>query len=412
MRIKELSIRNFRGIKHLHLFPDQKINIIIGENGAGKTSVLDTVVYLLSWFTARISNLKGNGQTIKHDDIHVDEWDAEISVTVEVGENKEEIKWSLYGSKSKLTKSGKTDLSEMMELVRGFILEREQQTISSVPVLAHYKVDRSVVEIPLRVKDTKPENIFEIYKTSFNNNTGFRAFFSWYRNREDLENEKVRFENLKEDPQLAAVRDAFSQFFTGYSNMHVQRSPMSIVLTKGDKQFKLSQLSDGELCYLALISDISRKMVIANPYADNPLHGHGIVLIDEIELHLHPQWQKETVDKLKKVFPNVQFFLTTHSPMVVSNIDTDQMIIMKDGSRVNTSYSSFGKKADEVLIELFGIDNPRGLEASKLLDDAKSALRDRNKVKFETIFNDIQKILSVTDSDLVAMRLEANRIWK
>lgn len=413
MRIKELSIRNFRGIKHLHICPDRNINIIIGENGAGKSSVLEAIVYLLSWFTARIINLKGNGQTIKPDDIHIDERDAEIDITIEVRVNDflKEVKWNLYGSSRKLTKGGKTDLSEMMSLVRHLIKQQEEGIINSVPVLAHYKVDRSVVDIPLRVKGLKPDNIFEIYKTSFKNNTGFRTFFSWYRKREDIENERMRFENIQEDPQLSAVREAFSKFFPGFGNMHVQRSPMSMVLTKDDKKLKLTQLSDGELCYLALISDISRKVVIANPNSDNPLHGAGIVLIDEVELHLHPQWQKEVVDKLKNVFPNIQFFLTTHSPMVVSNISTNQMVVLKNGERFETSSSSYGQKIDELLVHFFDIDNPRGVKVAKLIEDAKSALREKDKARFEDLYDDIQKIISKTDDDMIAMTLEAKRIW-
>lgn len=412
MIIKELSIRNFRGIKHLYIHPNKNINILIGENGAGKSSALEAIVYLLSWFTARITNLKGNGQAIKPDDIHIDEWDAEINITIEVNDSFKEVKWNLYGSSRKLEKGGKTDLSEMMNLVRQYIVEQEKGTINSVPVLAHYKVDRSVVDIPLRVKNLKPDNIFEVYKTSFKNNTGFRTFFSWYRNREDLENERMRFDKILEDPQLAAVRNAFSQFFPGFSNMHVQRSPMSMVLTKDNKKFKLTQLSDGELCYLALISDISRKLVIANPSSDNPLHGSGIVLIDEVELHLHPEWQKEVVDKLKIVFPNIQFFITTHSPMVVSNINTEQMIILKNGEHHETSYSSFGQTIDGVLINFFDIDNPRGIKVAKLIENAKSALREKDKARFEILYDEIQKIISKTDDDMIAMKLEANRIWK
>lgn len=411
MRIKELSIRNFRGIKHLHIQPDKNINIIIGENGAGKSSVLESIAYLLSWFTARITNLKGNGQTIKPDDIHIGEWDAEIAITMELNESREEVKWSLYGSSRKLEKGGRTDLSAMMSLVRHYIKEQENGTISSVPVLAHYKVNRSVVDIPLRVKNLRPDNIFEVYKTSFKNNTGFRTFFSWYRNREDIENERLRYENISEDLQLAAVRSAFSKFFPGWGDMHVQRSPMSMVLTKDGEKLKLTQLSDGELCYLALISDISRKVVIANPNSEDPLQGCGIVLIDEVDLHLHPQWQKEVVDKLMNVFPNIQFFFTTHSPMVVSNINTEQMIILKNGERVEASSSSYGQKVDEVLIDFFDIDSPRGVKVAELIVDAKRALIEKDKARFEELYDEIKGYISNTDGDMIAMKLEAKRIW-
>lgn len=412
MRIRELKIRNFRGIRNLHILPDQQINVIIGENGAGKSTLLDTIAYLLSWFTTRMVNLKGNGNTIKPDDISLTEKDAEISLRLDPGNNSPELKWSLYGSRNKLEKAGKTDLSEMMGYVRSLLSLKENNDILSVPIVAYYRVNRSVTEIPLRVKKMEYGNIFEVYKTAFEIKTGFRAFFSWYRNREDLENQRMRFENAGEDTQLSAVRRALTSFFPDYTDLHVRRNPMSMVLRKGDNLFSLNQLSDGEQCYLALISDLARKLVIANPHSQNPLNGNGIVLLDEIELHLHPSWQKEVIDKLKDVFPNIQFFITTHSPLVVSNIGANQLILMREGERVHSSALSFGKEVNDILIDFFNLSSPRGVEMEQTIEEAKKALKSNDREKYNRLISIIKDQLPPSDRDVIAMTLEAYRLWQ
>lgn len=412
MKIKELRIRNFRGIRELHIFPDHQINVIIGENGAGKSSLLDAMAYLLSWFTARIINLKGNGNTIKPDDISVMEKDAEISLCLDPGNNIPELEWNLYGSRNKVEKSGKTNLSEMMNYVKSILSLNDNDSLSSVPIVAYYRVNRSVTEIPLRVKRREYETVFEVYKTAFDNKIGFRAFFSWYRNREDLENQRMRFENAGEDPQLSAVRRALYSFFPEYSDLHVRRNPMSMVLKKGNTLFNLNQLSDGEQCYLALIADLSRKLVMANPVSGDPLNGCGVVLLDEIELHLHPTWQKEAIDKMKTIFPNIQFFVTTHSPLVVSNINAEQLILMREGERIYSSSFPFGKEVNDILIDFFNLSSPRGVEMEQSIEEAKNALRANDRQKYHRLMDEIKKQLPPSDKDVIAMTLEAYRLWQ
>lgn len=174
----------------------------------------------------------------------------------------------------------------------------------------------------------------------------------------------------------------------------------------------MNQLSDGEQCYLALISDLSRKLVIANPESQDPLKGHGIVLLDEIELHLHPSWQKGVIDKLKEVFPNIQFFITSHSPLVVSNINAEQLILMREGERVCTSSLSFGKEMNDILIDFFNLSSPRGIEMERSIEEAKKALRSNNREEYNRLMDKIKNQLPPSDKDVIAMTLEAYHLWK
>lgn len=97
--------------------------------------------------------------------------------------------------------------------------------------------------------------------------------------------------------------------------------------TKNGQTLELLQLSDGEKCALAMMGDLARRLTLANPHSECPLHGGGIVLIDEIELHMHPSWQRVVVPTLHKVFPNIQFIITTHSPQVLGELTKDFNVI-------------------------------------------------------------------------------------
>lgn len=94
-----------------------------------------------------------------------------------------------------------------------------------------------------------------------------------------------------------------------------------MVVNKGSLTISVDLLSDREKCTLALIGDLARRIALANPNRDNPLDGEGIVLIDEIELHMHPSWQRRVLGFLKRVFPNIQFIVTTHSPQILGEVD-------------------------------------------------------------------------------------------
>ena len=106
------------------------------------------------------------------------------------------------------------------------------------------------------------------------------------------------------------------------TNIKVARKPrLRMKVEKNGINLDVSQLSDGEKCTMTLFGDLARRLCIANPRLDDPLKGDGVVLIDEIELHMHPSWQRMVLPKLQETFPNIQFIITTHSPIVLSEVD-------------------------------------------------------------------------------------------
>lgn len=161
---------------------------------------------------------------------------------------------------------------------------------------------------------------------------------------------------LNEDRRLETVRSTICSQLDGYTDFKVQRSPKAFVISKHNMKFDFKDLSDGEKAYLTLVSDIARKMAMCHPMLNNPLDGDGIVLIDEIDLHLHPTWQREVIGKLRNTFVNCQFILTTHSPHIVSSIspnDGDKLIVVKKGNANEVTDNLFGQESDMVLSDVF-----------------------------------------------------------
>ncbi|NKB18786.1 MAG: AAA family ATPase [Pseudanabaena sp. CRU_2_10] len=153
----------------------------------------------------------------------------------------------------------------------------------------------------------------------------------------------------------------------------------------------INQLSDGEKCLLAMVGDLARRLAIANPGLDNPLEGEGVVLIDEIELHLHPKWQRMIIPALVRTFPNCQFIVTTHSPQVLSEVQPNSIYILESTDRgviAKRPTSSYGRDSNQILEDLMDVpERPENvkeqlLEIFRLIDagDLEGAKRLRQQI--------------------------------
>ena len=207
-----------------------------------------------------------------------------------------------------------------------FINDEKQENI---PIFVNYGTNRLVLDIPMRIRNRHTFDIYSAFDKAIENRIDFRTFFEWFRGQEDYENEcKVQNADLTyKDKSLETVKKAMLVMLDGCTNLRVARKPkLEMKVEKNGISLNVSQLSDGEKCTMALFGDLARRLSIANPCLDNPLLGEGVVLIDEIELHMHPSWQRGVLKKLRKTFPNIQFIITTHSPIVLSEVDNEYNI--------------------------------------------------------------------------------------
>jgi predicted ATP-binding protein involved in virulence len=187
-------------------------------------------------------------------------------------------------------------------------------------------------------------------------------FADWMRVQERLASEQpVAAKHLE------VLRSAVTQFLPNYGNLRPETDNRSgLLIDHADITLGISQLSDGERGVLALVLDLARRMSQSNPTLDDPLReGEAVVLIDEIDLHLHPTWQRQIIHKLTNTFPRSQFIATTHSPQVIGEIEHDRIQIIASG-QVYSPTHSFGVDSSRVLEEIMNAD-PRTQEVNKLL---------------------------------------------
>jgi predicted ATP-binding protein involved in virulence len=152
---------------------------------------------------------------------------------------------------------------------------------------------------------------------------------------------------------------------------------------------------------LALAADIAMRLNIANPHLENPLEGDGVILIDEIEQHLHPSWQRTIIPNLRRTFPNIQFILTTHSPQVLSNVPTENVFVLKDFKlRTFPPYHTYGKDSNAILDEVFETE-PRPAHGRKDIQELYGFIDKNDRQNAEKKLQELKKKFGDTDTDVV-----------
>jgi predicted ATP-binding protein involved in virulence len=379
MRIKSIKLINYRGAVSLNIDFYRQLNVFIGVNGAGKSTILDSLAIMLSWLVNRLKNTNASGRKISETEINNGQWTAIIEITG-VTEDSQEITWKIVKTRTGYIHAGEgSNFRQLNDYTKKIQLQiTEHQGQINLPLFVYYSVNRAVLDIPMRTKH-KFDSL-SAYENALTSGADFRTFFEWFREREDLENEnrKYQYDPIKPegfcfpDPQLEAVRETIKRFLPDFTNLSVRRNPLRMEVTKKDKIVTVNQLSDGEKCLIAMLGDLARRMAIANPQNPDPLTGNGVIIIDEIDLHLHPQWQRFVVPKLLEVFPNCQFFISTHSPNIITHVQPESLHFMEQtemGIKFHPVQESYGKNVDRILEDLMGLETTRPQEIAEALKD-------------------------------------------
>lgn len=396
MKVIKLQIKNFRGIRSLEIDFHDRMNVFIGENGSGKSAILDLLAIMLSRLVGRIRSEAGTGRSYSEWDITNGESETDNEIAIDL--NGEHVSWRFTKALLGRRRTVPSNFDQIKPVAGRFQDGFRQNRSQSLPLCIHYDVNRAVLDIPKRIRT---EHGFKDQLAAYDEaltagTSNFRLFFEWFRNRQAIENEADRkkraigstlpiFPQADEkalpevpDPELEAVRKAVVRMIRGFSDLRVQFKPKQVMLiSKDGEDLVVNQLSDGEKCTLAMVGDLARRLAIANPSLKNPLEGHGVVMIDEIDLHLHPAWQRMIIPGLLRAFPNCQFILTTHSPQVLSHIrDTESVFVLKttDGETTARHPST-----------IYGLDSNRILEDTMEVPDRPEDIRSRMRDLFAAI---------------------------
>ena len=199
----------------------------------------------------------------------------------------------------------------------------------NLPLVLYYGADRTPGAVKSRGY-TKDFKISDALRYCFDGVNYFRDFYDWFKNEEDMELRELRKNPQYKNLKLNCVRNAIGEMIKGYTNLRIELEPSRLLLTNEDGiDLRIDQLSGGCRAVLSVIADIAKRLSIANPDSSDPLKEEAVILIDELDLHLHPKWQKEIAGDLKRTFPNCQFMISTHSPFIIQSLDAEEVFDVK-----------------------------------------------------------------------------------
>lgn len=397
MKLKKLTLANFRGFEQIDLDFADDVTVIAGVNGVGKSGVLKALTTAMSLALPKFTVSRESPLGLSDTDVQSGKLGLSMSITLALdaaivivdftragsleAEKEEILKKRRYELRfaTRETKKGSKEEQDINDEIRLIEIQLDQASdIAAVrilpndpatasdelvttlkggpkqPLAVFYTTSRFLSRLPPTLPKTKKIDSASAYDKSLNQlEVSLNDFANWYR--------VVVAEAAAADRDrlFLQLEQAIKTFLPEVSNLqlHEGRPPRFSVVKSGQLLF-LEQLSDGERGLLALVFDLTRRLSIANPDSDNPIaDGVALVIIDEIELHLHPKWQRDVLQRLRDIFKACQFVVTTHSPLVLGEVPARCVRFLEfvDGKvSVTVPTEAYGMDANRILQEFMG----------------------------------------------------------
>lgn len=354
MRIERIKINNFKGFEEKEFNFSERFTVIIGNNGKGKTTLIDALAVAASAYLLGIDELKKTDiKTLQNTSYIKDFGDYfspqfPVRIYAEGVIDKTQIGWQqrLLTAKSGLSRK----IFPISEIAK-----QHQEIIRTgkhikLPVFAYYSTEH----LP-KIKKIEPQAKASIFKQGYanclnptNNNIDYLKWLLTYEYMTKIHEEDETLLNLVKQAISNCMDDNWQEL---YFDLKENDLVGTRYFSNGNKQrIAFKHLSDGQRTIAALVAELAYRCVVLNGHLKEKAieESEGIILIDEIEQHLHPQWQKNIVNDLKKTFPNLQFVATTHSPFIVQSLKKMEVINLDDSEGMD---SDFIKQSIEEIAE-------------------------------------------------------------
>ena len=392
MYLKSVTLRNFRCFEQFELDLHPQLTVLVGLNGTGKTALLDGIAAGLSpvlrYLSSANQRLSAAGAGIRDTDFKLvpfakragrDRWGASDFAQVVI-ETSDGLRWDEWRASTKSKATARPDrvghkqlVSRLSEISESF----KSPSRELLPVFAYYGAQRGSIDVPQKLHKAKEhyDHPTSALVDSLNPRSDFREMLAWFEQEESSElrrNKGEHPENWSLSSALQGVREAIRLLLNeAYGNPYFNDAHRFVVESKvSGAPFQVSQLSQGYQAMLALGMDFARRLALGNDHLDfssNPaaidnlfgyLHRNGrqlndagtgiatkfapaVMLVDEIDLHLHPGWQQRVLADLMRAFPATQFIVTTHSPQVLTSVDSSCIRAIQEEFDIETGSRRF-----------------------------------------------------------------------
>lgn len=350
MYLKKLSLHNFKCFEDIDIDFDEKLTVIVGSNGAGKTSILEGAAIAISTMFMSIDG--ASSKTIDKLQAHIKAFAVEsttdvqpqypVDIIADAVDGKNTIHWerSLNTAKGTTTYGKAKEMINFSDKCMERLRNGDQNLI--LPVLAYY--DASCLWDYHREKQTAifgTSNRADGYIDSIGGTANVKLMMNWFKKMtiQKYQNQEIGLGVIPELEAVFATMESCYKRITDCDYVKIQYNmgaqELDVIYKDNDgnmMRIPMSQLSDGYKSIISLVADIAYRMAVLNPQ----LLGHGctktdgIVLIDEVDLHLHPEWQQRILRDLTAIFPNVQFIVTTHAAHVINSVKSENLRVLKN----------------------------------------------------------------------------------
>lgn len=421
LNIQQIKLHNYRGFSDFSASFHEKLTVIVGNNGAGKTSLLDGIAAACDTYLMGFSlpTAYSGASVIKKQDARVLCFDMGSVVDVQ----RQFPVWfeaaglvdgrTISWKRSLNTPEGKPTYIEAQEIRRisEHHLERMQRGDRELilPILSYYgtgrlwaqkkeKQDSKLVQFPRQTG----------YLDCLDAASNEKLMLKWF--------EKMTLQEAQrkaEIPEFAAVKKAIAECFasiTGHDEIEVtfdlDTHGLDIQFTERNgirKRLPASALSDGYKNTLSMIGDIAYRMAVLNPaLLDRVLEKTpGVVLIDEVDLHLHPLWQQRILGDLQRIFPKVQFIVTTHAPAIISSVKRENLLILTDNEGAySPTCETYGSDANSVLTSIMGA-SARPVEIKERFDAFYAAVDREEYARAKELLIGLERLIGTDDPEIV-----------
>lgn len=411
MKLLELELNNFRNIDFkIVKFVNKEekarnFTAIIGDNGVGKTAILEAITRGFTPIVRSVLDKAVKECDLNNNDIKQGKGWTAVRLNIELDKSN----YSWYNKRRRTSQvEYSNEVNKQLDFKSIKTKYEKCYKDEKLPLVLYYGINRVVRDIPKRghIKDF---NIEDSLKNCFDNVNYFRDFYEWFKTEEDIElrekKDDINYTNVK----LDSVRTAIERMIPGYKNLRIKLSPSRMIITnKEGEDLRIEQLSGGYKAILSIVSDIAKRLSVANPHSKNPLEEEAIILIDELDLHLHPKWQKTIANDLKRTFPNCQFIITTHSPFIIQSLSKEEVInIEKDNNEEKGSFE--GWSIEEIQEYEMGVET-KTYKYKEFIEQFSEAIDDEDIEKAKNLYNKLLNMLhpqsyekKILDLDMVGI---------
>ena len=402
LRVDRLRLRNFRCFAECAIELHQRLTVLVAENGRGKTAVLDALGIALGPF---VDTVAGTGQVRGFDSADVrlvrgENGAMEPALPTEFAADGyvagQAIHWSRalrsYGLRARMTNKEAESLRHAAQILRtsaeGFPGEKDVVP-PILPLVAFYGTGRLWSEHYLTEGKRKyvvaANGRMSGYTDCLSSSSSFKGVVAWYENKSnETRDPRFKAELPRNLPLLAAVKEATRVVLapTGWCDLDWDFEKKSLVVGHPDYgRLPLAALSDGVRNMIALIADIARRCASLNPHLSGAAAQQtpGVLLIDEVDMHLHPRWQQLVIGLLQEAFPAMQMILSTHSPHVLSTVDADSIRVIRlsngHGIPEIPVFQTRGVESADILAKVMDVDPVPQVEQACWLSDYRALVQ-------------------------------------